>query len=233
MKTIEIPSFVHFLAWAFDEYPNGGSLFRGQRDASWKLLPGLGRRVSSFGHEANPLRKLLSEERYSIEIFQKEAAAYTDISRVDQWELLALAQHHGLPTRLLDWTHNPLVALFFAVCDDEESDAAVYAIDAGEVPDAGDAGVLSSDPVELLQDHQYVPPRFDRRIAAQESVFILCGNPTVEFSTMKITRALLRGNLKRDLRMRLDRVGITRKTLFPGLDGVASAIRYRKFGGGS
>ena len=233
MQIFEIPSFLHFLTWAFDQYPNGGSLFRGQRNADWKLLSGIGRRVDSFKHVADPLGKLLREEKYSIDIFEKEAAAHVEIKKVDAWELLALAQHHGLPTRLLDWTHNPLVALFFAVCDDDDGDGAVFAIDAGEVPDVRDAGVLNSNPLSLTESHQFVPPRFDRRIASQESVFILCGNPTEEFSTPRMTKAILPGPLKRDLRMRLDRVGISRKTLFPSLDGVASSIRYRTFGGGS
>jgi hypothetical protein len=50
---------------------------------------------------------------------------------------MAVAQHHGLPTPLLDWSYNPLVAAYFAVFPDEGRDAAVFAFfDASQIDTA-------------------------------------------------------------------------------------------------
>jgi hypothetical protein len=49
---------------------------------------------------------------------------------------MALARHHGAPTRLIDWTHNPLIAAFFAACNTAEGDTgdiAMWAIDRSAV----------------------------------------------------------------------------------------------------
>lgn len=66
-----------------------------------------------------------------MDIFEKESSAYLHKSPTSKWESLMIAQHHGLPTRLLDWSHNSLVALYFAVKKCDGNDAAVYVLPAG------------------------------------------------------------------------------------------------------
>jgi hypothetical protein len=145
-------------------------LFRGVRAESFGLVPKIGR----------PPVQTPYTEKQLFEEFKFRAVSLLDSLPEHDWEWLSLAQHYGLATRLLDWTENPLVALWFAVSnkpytnpekDNQPEHAAVYILPNLDKRRSQfvirDKDVATVDPMHLKAIKFYRPRPFDSRILQQ------------------------------------------------------------------
>jgi hypothetical protein len=101
----EISDYLSRLPAVFD----GTYVFRGVSRADWTLLPSIAR-----GRWDPNLNYSEYDEKEIFELFKARARRCVSVLPANNWEWLALGQHHLLPTRLLDWSESPLVAAFFA-----------------------------------------------------------------------------------------------------------------------
>lgn len=132
--SITIDKFEDYLKTTREQLQQGRKYFRGQpRLASdgYRLIPSIGRYPNFVKMDAQTRAAL---EQKVLQIFDNHLITYVDHLPRDEWEKLAIAQHHGLPTRFMDLTTNPLAALYFAIrdteqdCDGNDVDSAVYVL---------------------------------------------------------------------------------------------------------
>lgn len=210
-------------------------VFRGQGNFRWPLLPTIARPpFNSAAIWRNESERRPAERHLLISFQQHCASMFPSWVRDGEpgessWKILILAQHFGLPTRLLDWSSNPLVALFFALENESECvDPCVYVLD--RIKDSattrGLAGSHRNQQAPIYRHNALGlinPPSIDGRVIAQRSLLTIGKNPEIA-----IEAPFIRFNARdRDWGLReLDALGINRGILFPDMDGISKYLRW-------
>lgn len=214
----EITSLHDFLECSSSAYftTNRGTwIFRGHADSRFKLIPSVGRDT----HTAKTRDKY---ESSLFNTFRREAIGHLENTPKNDWEWLSIAQHHGLPTRLLDWTANPLVAIYFAVQAESECDGELLSLHSEKM---ASKTILANSPFSIKKPVKYYPNLISPRIRAQEGLFIACTNLETPLdeplrADWKLVRHIIPAKAKSKLRYQLFRVGVHASALFPDLDGL-------------
>jgi len=240
ISTIEVNSLEEYLGYVNRNHASDKrslSVFRGQSE-DFPLLPKLAR----LYNDARILRNFFDAEKAMLHDFERQAAIYTSLS-MTQWELMSLAQHHGMATRLLDWTENPLLAMWFAVAkpakermppEKGKKSAVVWVLTPGEEDymDVSDKNVIDIKRTKII-----VPRHSNARVRVQAGLFTVhfIGEADKKFVQLesnryfkkKLDKFVIPAENFPAIRSDLDRCGINSGTMFPDLSGLASHIEWK------
>lgn len=212
-----------FWKWS-DQHPAGPYFFRGQADSS-PIRPKIGRTEYNYTPTG---------ETALFTAFARSARPFVS-GDLNNFELLALAQHHGCPTRLVDWSTSPLVAAWFAVSSyPSDTDACIFALNRDEVETLDTETRLTSTGAKFegpLSPKRGVylieTAQVSARIKTQRGIFTLHGVPTEDFSIPSDQTFTIPKDLRAELQNRLMDIGIDASHIFPDLDGMCKALDWR------
>lgn len=218
---------------------DGPLWYRGHGNSDWNLVPGY--------YRSN---KKISEHSLLIR-FRQSATMLVDKPPVDSFDWLFLMQHYGVPTRLLDWTESPLVALYFCVNSEPEKDGAIWILKPSElnriarirakgedgfIPSFQDAELVPYT-IENMRGNNVVelPPvatiasRNNPRIQAQLGAFTIHHieeGPIERLGDSTHTQKILvSADAKDSLKTELELLGFTKFQMFPELASVGELMR--------
>ena len=233
MQEIKIESVTELVSH-LEANKNIRAIFRGVSNCEHELIPSLGRKYNNGDINTKETRDfILIEEQNMMRMFRTESFQFHKDTSLPELELMAMAQHHGLKTRLLDWTRGGLVALYFACISDFDKDGCVYMF-TNDRPSPlqwlDGRRILEVDPYKLDKSFFFTPLHSTPRITAQQGILLVFKDPFQEFKHSQLVKFIIPSTAKEYAIDVLSMLGITPSTIFPDLEGTAKWINWRKFG---
>jgi hypothetical protein len=225
-KKYSVSSFKQFQDIILDVPIEQFTLYRGQH-LDKTLLPKIAR------YNVDNVQKT---EREMLEDFQRRSLHLIDLQPGNSWDWLALAQHHGMATRLLDWTENPLIALWFSMSPKETQTSDYSVVWGFKVPPEDIiASTDKMNPFEEGPTKVFKPNHITKRISAQFGWFTIHNyneeHRFVEFEgNKKYSGRLFKIEIKSECfsecRRRLHNFGINSASMYPDIDGLAKHVEW-------
>lgn len=227
MNTLNANSLSEYISLVEKHCDSDEWLFRGQQQ-DWPMIPKLARLIPRINH--------LADEKNMVTEFRRKLAEYISPMPSNDWDLLAIGQHHGLATRLLDWSLSPLVALFFAIEHGHETNgknAVVYMYHFSKSDIVSNPAEIS--PFTPGRTLFYFSGNVTGRIRVQQGCFSVHRQnkkrnwtplQNNKFFSKHLFEIVLPENKFSEFRYELDRCGINRASLFPDLDGLCNYLTW-------
>jgi hypothetical protein len=216
MKEIEIHTFAE-LHEIIETYDARTVIYRGMKSAKFPLIPKIGRIIPPDSNGSSE-----KNEKEILRLFKERALRFLDFMPTTDWDWLALGQQHGLPTRLLDWTDNPLVACYFAVEEPGEDDSVIYAYQNQSYIDVE----KHPEPFRYRAVGKFIPRHISPRITNQGGLFTIHPKPYEPFESDDMVKIIIPHRIRAELKKTLNRYGVDRFALFPSLDGLSAHIEW-------
>lgn len=229
------------------EAADGPRWFRGSGNYQHKLIPSLLRHPDVLSGALNPLDL---ETRISARFAQTCPPFLTLHGTLTEFDRLFVAQHYGVPTRLLDWSENPFIALYFALSSGSASEqACVWVLDPllwtkeslnnpllPRIPDPADNAAIRfleslRDPLAPRNDPIAISANYtNARVVAQRGTFTIfgCGSASMEMLSYakKCLRCyLIAPSVRSELHRKLLAIGYTHSVIYPDLSGLGTELR--------
>ena len=210
-----------FLEWT-DAHGDSRWVFRGLADDSYLLTPTAGR-VDNY--------KLASEISV-LDVFRRRASESLEgHQHLGNWDALALAQHHGAPTRLMDWTSNPLVACYFAVSGAPASpDAAAHVVAHRVQTRSVIDTARHADPFDCPRDGFVLPRFLTYRLSHQSGLFSVHQDPTEPFvdpDDHENRHFFIDADCRSYFQRKLFYYGVDPQRIMGGLDGIGARLKWQ------
>ena len=212
--------------------------YRGHFNKEWGLVP-------------SSIRKQCETEINLIKKFKQDATLLVSPRPAYQYEWLFIMRHHGVPTRLLDWTENPLVATYFAVTEDMDKDGALWALlplelnkqggrefdDPNSLPSFEEDEFMSAyspenyykDTTSKLLPIAFIAPRNTPRMQSQLSVFTINHRDETPIENIgdkkHFWRYIIPQSSKENIKKELELLGVGKFQLFPELESIGTILR--------